>query len=1524
MYNFRKALASLSVVAILSTLVVSTAASAGQFYDDVPDSQWFSAYVNELAEAGILDTTKKTFNPGANLNRAEAVKLLVEAFELEGETAVTFKDVKSTDWYYGYVKTAVANGVVSGYADNTFGGAKNINRAEWAKVVVIAADLPECEDFSMFSDVKAADWFAPYAATAYCNGVMAGKNGKFAGGDLATRAEAAKMISVAMNPEPPEEDDDADDDDDDDVSTGDLTVSLGDTPAGVTLPKNATSTAIFEFDVAAGSDDVKVNSITFHKTGVSTLATDFQGYIYEGSDRLTNGKSFNSTTQDMVFTNLGLTVPKGGKKTLTLKVDVGATAASGSFQVQVSKVDSNAADVEGLPVTSEEFGVSTTAVGTITIAKNGTVTNPKVGEDGVTIAKFKLTADSEAAKVKEFGLYLAGTINTTDVQNLKLYVSGTTDPLATVDGVNGRDVAQFVLATPYEIEKGGTKSFWVTADLNTGRNADTLRAYIDENTDVVAIGGTYGFGMAVTKGDFDNGADNGTDASWSTLEGGDITISSGGPASTDVAVNSKDVQLLAFNVTSVANVTFKNFAVGLDASENAAAGGLLSSSTANFTDIKVINTKTGETLMGPVDVTSFTNESVGSSSTVEESDSSDTGSGTDADQAYYLFTDEFTMDAGESLDLALTADIANNTSLNTDTLVASLQIGSTYPQVKDVNNKTLTNSSSLVPSSVITGKTMTVKSSSLTLSRTSTPVTNASATTNTKVKGTDNVQFVGVNFACGSSSSCKITDLTLTGYLDDNGNASAFSSTGTGADHSTLLNSYVGSVRLEDGAGKVIVPAKSVQSNGTVVFNNLALEIKAGETLPLYVVGKLSTNSYANGNAENITFGISSTSNVTAEDAAGNAIATVTGTVNTSHSATTGTYVTTSAGGSLTVAVDSTTPKEEVVVAGTADQEISRFKFTTTDESFVVKKLAINNRQSGVAAANIGNYDNNVKEIKISYTNSLGATETKTTTLSSGTGEFSGLDMFIDKDKSATLKVYATLNTISGGATAAEYVDLNLAFENFEALASGSGETYNASKLDDGTAASSDLDFGTMSFTTTGVAVGTLNASMVAGTAMTITTADLNASLPIGTLVKFGADSATYTEATEPLVVLTSVYTDGDLTLTGFVANDDADGNEIEATDTVYYALPGTGYLTAANRVHVYKSKPTLSLAGNSPSGGHTASGSDTIMEFSIAANPAESIVIRQGLGGDDENDVNDVVGIVDDGEATITTASGDYVDGSGGIQVIETAGNATTGMFLLDETYSSGAINGYDFVSFWMKVDEADNDSDVDFADLNLILDDDTTPDAGTAVDLGSTSVAWANGLQVTSGQEFTDDTWVFFTLAISGAVDADDQVGFHIAESTEIDASDEIFVDGLVFHNEMLMMDLRGNASLDLTPTADVMCSLKDGSTTLATAGVGVKTTSLASLQFVPVDDISGGTDYTEIEISGTKTYSVVCNTTDLISQSVNNDSLTPEIVTGSASDSTVTRGYFWWSANETTKTLVYWLGNVVDVFKGNTLNY
>lgn len=1525
-------IASFSMIAILSSLVVSTAV-AGTF-QDVPTNVFYYSAVEALAGAGVLDTTKTNFNGAEQLKRAEAAKLAVLAggYDLENPATPTFKDVAKTAWYYTYVETAVAHNILAGYSDKPgyYGPSDYLQRAQYAKIIVNALELPESTpDTPTFSDVKATHWSYPYVETAYHWTVVSGVNGKFLPANRVTRGEAAVMTDNSMNPvereggEPEPEP----------VEGGGLGVAISDeTPEATTLPKASTAAAVFAVDLTAGENDVTFNGFTVHKKGVGAIPSDFQAYLYDGNDRLTAGKSINSSTNNIVFTGAGVEIDAGETKTITMKVDIGTVAASGVVNFEVvdaDAVNSTADEVTGdFPVVSEDIGLSTTQVGTITIAKNGSTTNPKVGETAATVAKFTLNATTEAAEIQELGLYITGTISAADVTNLKLYVAGATDPVAEVDGVNSKDIAQFILDPPYEIEKGATKSFYVTADMSPGRNADTLAIYVDENTDVVAIGGTYGFGMAVTKTNYMSTtctASSSTTCSFSTLEGGDITITSSGPAATDIAVNAKDIHLMDFKIVSVADVTFKNLDVSLtpgalDATDDD-AGLLGDDAAANYTDIKIINTDTSETLMGPVDVTSF--------NTVDEG-TTDIGIATDGDLSYYLFTDEFSMDAGETLNLALTADVANDASLSTDTIYAMLELDGTYPQIKDINNKTLTNSSSLVPASAITGKTMTVASASLTTALAAVPVAGATSNNpNTYVKGQKNIKFTGISAKCGTASDCKLTDMTLTGYMDS-GNNGTFAA---GVEDSVYVNTYVGSVWVDDGDGNHVAVAKSVSSAGVVTYDSLTYTIPAGKTVVLYVIGDLSSNAAA---SDNVAFSLA-TAGITYEDKDGNTN-TSTGAVNGTTAPTT--YISTSTGGVLTASVDASTPKDSIAVAGTSDVEVARFKFSGTREAFTVKALSINTYQLGAAAADLGEYDNNVTSIKIEYTNSKGVSEMKSGYLTSGNAQFSGMDLYLAKDDDAVMKVYATLPTIASGASAGEVVQLNLALNNFEALSGSGGETYKADKLDND---SGLLSVSTITWTDTTVAPDTLDATMTIGGTETFVVADQNVSLPVGTMVMFDNDG-TFDTTNADIMILTTKYTDGDLAMTGIMA--DVSDNEVDAAEAVYYSLPGTGYLTATNMLHVYETKPALALAASSPSGSRTVSTSDEAFAFTVAADSHEKVQIRTGkalntcaIGFDAGNSGDQTI------NAAYTTAAID----SSACLVTQVATSTAEDSVSFDAG-ATGVLDDYTRVSFWIQPSAITPE----FADLKYGTD--TAAGAGADGTVDNTTALAASDCTfagTATSANMTASTWYHCDVAVNASTDSSDRY-FHIAfvDVTEFANTTTLTIDQVVLYNDKITVDLAGD---DIDTYANIRTSaaigtlpvyLKESGSTVAT-GYLYKNTSAAaeggsaSVTFVPID----GTD-TAIEIAKgtTKTFTVVTSTSALLHEDASaDDPLTFSIDMGAYSGVTAgtPTGDFWWNDTNfssstvgtaagtsyglTTPGVIKWLGQVTSAtLNSNTVKY
>lgn len=1540
--KFQRSIAGLSLLAILASFAGFTGTAFAKTFSDVSSDYFAYDQIDSLSDAGVMTgLSDTTFGPDQSLTREQAAKILVLGFigSVDDTATVTCTGTVS-DWATSYVATANSWGIMNGYSDGSCGAMDSINRADFATMVARASGLTSDGTLGsdMFSDVTAGSYYDESVGTDWAYSVVDGTSSTtFSPASSVTRGQAAKMVDNAMNP----------------VyrgtgsgsgSTGsaDATVTVevsNDTPSADTLPSGATSVELATFDLTAEGDDSMLDGLTVHQYGISSVPSGATVYLYNGTSRLTSGTTVNSTSHESDFRNLNLDLPEGDTVTVSVRMDMGTWSSTGEVGFEIASadmVDVGDSSVEGdFPAMGDKFTVSTTSAGSVTVEKNGSVDNADVGENDAYVGKFKLTASSvEGGYVQELGMYVAGTVSTADVENFRLYVTGDdSEPVAQVDNVDDLDVVRFVIgegegvmdgiSDGYSLEKGESKSFYVLADFNTGRSSDTVSMYIDQNTDVRVVGDLYGYGMSVTRTSYDGDLCTSTagDCTFQTLQGGDITVSSNGPAASDVAINGKDLTLLNFVVTSVTDVTFDNFPIALSGSESAdTTEGLLNGTSANFTDIKIMDTDSGSQIYSSVDATSLTTTEVSSGGTAITE-----GAG-DQNTAYYVWTDDWFVDAGSEYNLALKTDIANTSTLDAMTIIGSLPFDATFPALKDANNKTLTNSTVLVPNSTITGKTMTVKAPSLTLSLASSPA----AGSTTYVKGSSDVRFSGIVFACGKASDCKVTDLTLQGYLDDDASGvpqCTAAAVGTCAQntHSSALSTYVGSVSLVDSDGNTIAASKAVNtSTFAVTYTSLNWTIGAGDTEIAYVEGNLSSNSFANGDAETIAFGVSSASNVTVENADGNSFS-ATGTANSTGA----TYVTTSNGGSLTVAVSSSTARENIAIAGSSNVAVSAFEFTATREAFKVTDFAINNRQSAATTAALGDYDNNVASVTVSYADEDGATVSSTGFLVNGTATFSGETLWVPAGSTATMTVTATLNPITDSgstATAGEFVDLSMAYNNFSAISQGSGSTYNAGMLDNDIAVDSDLDFGTITWTDTNALDVNLAVPALAGLGASQTLkldnagAATPANLPVGTLLcvtanptcNFGTDSVLIVTGWTEGTVFTDAV-DGDTVTAVVVNNVDA---SFANNDDVIYALPGTGFHTGTNQMVVYESKPTLTLSTSSPTSAN-ASISEKPFYFTVSADSHEKVQIRTAQVNDATLSTTDFNDPVLNGTFTQVSATGADTlsnQGAGGIGNSgfqrETAAGADTASiaFVFDAPVAS--LAGYNGLSYWARASEAANT-------VRVTVD-------GAGADVVSTPSA-----MVANTWQFND---VPFNTAAANLATVT-RLLFEVSDSTAVDTA-TYDIDRIVLYTEKLVVNAMASdgdidttaGGTDNTQGADNLVGyLYESGGALQATGYFYSAEQAndgfaSAITFYP----TAGTD-TGIEVAAntSKTYYVQLDTTLLVdNESGVDDPIQFSINAGSSSNGVVTPGDFWWFE---TNALVKWLGSVTSsTLYSNALKY
>ena len=170
------------------------------------NNHWSKDYVTDLYNQGIVSGKDLThFKPEDSITRAEFTKVIVGAFGIEVKDAedistMPFKDVKAGDWFLPYAEAAKEEGLVGGYADGTFKPNATITRAEAMKILLEAAGADtEGAEKSTFKDVSQSAWYAKYVNYAAENDIVKGyADGTFGPDKNITRAETAKIVSLMM------------------------------------------------------------------------------------------------------------------------------------------------------------------------------------------------------------------------------------------------------------------------------------------------------------------------------------------------------------------------------------------------------------------------------------------------------------------------------------------------------------------------------------------------------------------------------------------------------------------------------------------------------------------------------------------------------------------------------------------------------------------------------------------------------------------------------------------------------------------------------------------------------------------------------------------------------------------------------------------------------------------------------------------------------------------------------------------------------------------------------------------------------------------------------------------------------------------------------------------------------------------------------------------------------------------------------------------------------------------------------
>ena len=164
--------------------------------------EWASDAIYEIYEAGIISGFEdNTYRPDESLTRAQAAKIIAEAYDLtlSDEAYETFTDDDGSGnwtWASEYIYACVQAGILDGYTDGTFLPDQAVTRAEIAKMIAIAEGISSDAVTSNFSDVSDDHWALTYIEACYENGLVQGiGEGVYGVSNDITRAQMAVLIS---------------------------------------------------------------------------------------------------------------------------------------------------------------------------------------------------------------------------------------------------------------------------------------------------------------------------------------------------------------------------------------------------------------------------------------------------------------------------------------------------------------------------------------------------------------------------------------------------------------------------------------------------------------------------------------------------------------------------------------------------------------------------------------------------------------------------------------------------------------------------------------------------------------------------------------------------------------------------------------------------------------------------------------------------------------------------------------------------------------------------------------------------------------------------------------------------------------------------------------------------------------------------------------------------------------------------------------------------------------------------------
>lgn len=730
---FKKATATLALLGLLSWIFTTGVSAASTAEIDA---------ANYLAKAGII--VDHTDNPAAynldqNVLRQEIAAVSRGIAGLDKKTTCdgVFKDVSATkpnDWACYTVEQLADNGLIA--LNENFRPEDNISKAEGVGMIVKAS----FGDEYMYDPTLTTTWQEQVVAFAVKKGVvenftnydtpatrgfvfLAWANAMEATKDSGTTdidKIMCELLGICDENTGGDNNQGGTDGEKPVVTTGSFEITLNPkSPVAQTIPRSGLI-PFGKFDVAAGKEDIKIDSITLKREGLSQRTDIRRVYFEKNGVRISNRASVGIDELANVSFTPALTVKAGSTETIDLVVELKETGDGATIGAEHRFAISEAADVEAsatvggaFPLRTALMRVGSYVVEQVRISPVGTSSTQNVGQENALLTEFQLQTKGDRDNLfKSITLRNAWDADAgASLTNIWIYKEG--KKVSSEVSISGRDVTVYVNDT---ILNGRSENYQLRADISWAeRTRETYEFELRNTSDLTVVEKESGFSAPVL-------IDLAGEKKWPivTVEWGDFLISrdTAYTLNQTVSAATNDVVLYAAKVNVKEEVSVEDVAVTMTFLGLPAKGKLEQFSSLRF-------------LVGGSTVATYTP--------------------TTGEDGEFLFESNFNIRAGQTT-MKITWNIKADDNIDgAQYRIDKVQLGGTSGEIRYVSND-----EKVTPNGSAQGIATTVKDGDLAFTR------NDGIDNYTIVPGTSDKLVLGFSARANDVSDIKITGMKFT------------------------------------------------------------------------------------------------------------------------------------------------------------------------------------------------------------------------------------------------------------------------------------------------------------------------------------------------------------------------------------------------------------------------------------------------------------------------------------------------------------------------------------------------------------------------------------------------------------------------------------------------------------------------------------------------------------------------------------------------------------------------------------------